>query len=81
MQVIITKYHGPGNSTGARISATSSNGARTYTPYDYSLDTINCHIIAAKNLVERLDWKQQEYAIGSLKKGYVFVPVIEKVKL
>lgn len=56
MQSIITKYHGPGNVRGARISATATGGIGRYYPYDHAV-TADCnHRFAAIRLAEELNW-------------------------
>ena len=75
MQTITTKYHGPTNTTGSRISATSTSGIKVYNSYDYSLGTMGNHKAAAQKLIDRLGWTKQRYAIGETKTGYVFVIV------
>lgn len=50
---IVTKYHGPGNVRGARMSARSSNGYFKITrPYPHNLQTGEaCHVWAAQQLI------------------------------
>jgi hypothetical protein len=56
MRAITTKYHGPTNYMGARISATATDSKRVYVPYDYSLTTEGAHAKAASKLMARLGW-------------------------
>ncbi len=50
MKAIITKYHGPSNFMGARISAKDEDGNRVSISYPYELDGSDCHYKAAKAL-------------------------------
>jgi hypothetical protein len=54
LQGIVTKYHGPTNSRGARISATSASGIRIFVPLDHGAR--NSHHEAALRLAAKLDW-------------------------
>jgi len=54
-QAIVTKYHGPTNTRGSRISATTAGG-RTYFPYDYSKSVQECHAEAARLAAARFGW-------------------------
>lgn len=58
-QAIVTKYHGPTNSTGARISATAYAG-RIYWHYDHALDAPENHRAAAIQLANRYGWLDDE---------------------
>jgi hypothetical protein len=52
-QAIITKYHGPTNTRGSRISAKAAAGSITV-PYEYGNN--NPHAIAAATLARKLEW-------------------------
>lgn len=55
MRAITTKYHGPTNTRGARISATCGyTGIRVYESYDDSLCQADAHAQAARKLICRL---------------------------
>ena len=58
-QAITTKYHGPTNTRGSRISATSASGIRVYMPYSYDLSVDECHEKAAEALCTKLGWTGQ----------------------
>ena len=58
-QAITTKYHGPTNTGGSRISATSASGIRVYVPYSYELSVDECHDQAAEALCTKLGWTGQ----------------------
>ena len=72
MQAITTKYHGPSNTRGSRISATSASGIRIYIPYPHELSGEEVHRKAAERLCEKLQWKGK-LACGGTKEGYAFV--------
>ena len=76
MQAIITKYHGPTNTRGSRISARCAAGSVTI-PFPYALNGQTAHRAAAEKLLEKLDWKTDSYGEllgGQLPSGdYVFV--------
>ena len=72
MQAIITKYHGPTNTRGSRISATAANGARCSIGHDSALNEDANHAAAAIKLCKRIGWKGA-LMCGSLPTGYVFV--------
>lgn len=70
MIAITTKYHGPTNTRGSRISATA-NGHRVTIPYDYSLNTEALHAAAAVALCRKMQWRGELIA-GGTASGYVF---------
>ena len=55
MQAIRTKYHGPTNTTGPRISAQCEAG-RIFVPYDYALNIDGNHRAACRLLIKKLGW-------------------------
>jgi hypothetical protein len=76
--IIITKYHGPTNTRGARISARIETLTR-YTkrvsvPFPYELSVFDAHAQAARALAERenLDLSQ-DFIVDSILGGYAFV--------
>jgi hypothetical protein len=72
-----TKYHGPGNVRGSRISARDEDGNRITISYPYELMTENAHTSAAVALCEKLGWSGT-LARGSIGTGYVFVWIDER---
>lgn len=73
MRTIATKYHGPTNCKGSKISATASGaGKRVYVSYDHALDIDGNHKAAALKLMKELNWHGQ-YIGGHTKDGMVFV--------
>ena len=71
-QTITTKYHGPTNTKGSRVSATTSSGVRIYRRVDNAYTVDENHFMAAEELKKKLEWKGIMHA-GGLKTGYVFV--------
>lgn len=54
--VIRTRYHGPTNTRGSRISATTVTGKRVYVPYDRALSSEDNHIAAARKAADLIAW-------------------------
>jgi hypothetical protein len=77
MQTIETRYHGPTDHRGARITATTTSGLRVTVPYDYSISAHENYAHAAKTLAKRLSWSLF-WLGGATQKGYVFVPRIDQ---
>lgn len=57
MQAIRTRYHGPTNTRGSRISAQCAAG-RLSVPYAHALDLTDNHRAAADALIAKLDWQR-----------------------
>lgn len=72
MKAITTKYHGPTNNRGSRISASDSDGNRVTISYPYELSGEAVHRAAADALCTKMNWAGK-LAGGSVKHGYVFV--------
>jgi hypothetical protein len=60
LQAIVTKYHGPTNHKGSRVSAKADAG-RIVIAWDYALNPDENHAAAARALADRLGWGE---AIG-----------------
>jgi len=79
LQAIETKKHGPTNTRGARIIATSASGERVTIGYPYELSGVDCHAKAAEALARKLEWIracdefEDRFVAGATQKGYVFV--------
>jgi hypothetical protein len=79
LQSIETKKHGPTDTRGSRISATTASGIRVTIGYPYELSGVDCHALAAETLARKLKWIDPEEAFssrwiaGGTKAGYVFV--------
>ena len=57
MKAILTRYHGPSNVRGARISASDSDKNRVSISYPHELNTDKAHALAAKTLCEKMNWR------------------------
>lgn len=83
MQAIQTKYHGPTNHRGSRITARCDAGSLTL-PYDYALNIEGNHIAAARELALKLSWLESgklSMHSGCLPDGtyaHVFVRMLEQ---
>ncbi len=55
MQSIITKYHGPTNVRGSRVSAKADAG-RIVLDWDHALNADNNHVRAAQALAVKFGW-------------------------
>ncbi len=72
MKAISTKYHGPTNTRGSRISANDSDGNRVSIPYPHELSGEDVHRKAAQTLCNKMNWPGKLVG-GAVKNGYVFV--------
>jgi hypothetical protein len=57
MQAITTKFHGPTDHKGARITARCDAGRITI-PYEYGASQDGAHDAAAQALIAKLDWNK-----------------------
>lgn len=64
MKAIITKYHGPTNTKGSRISATDDDGNRISISRESALSSEDCHKAAVVALCKKIGWR------GTLQGGY-----------
>lgn len=71
-QSIRTKYHGPSNYRGSRVSATSTSGHRLMLEWDDALNTDENHTAAAAALARKLGWPGDWHG-GATDEGYCFV--------
>jgi hypothetical protein len=70
---ITTRFHGPTNSRGSRITATSQAGRLTL-PYDHRYNADENHTLAARALAKKLEWRGHWYGGGLPNgRGYAFV--------
>lgn len=72
MKAIVTKYHGPTDTRGSRITASDEDGNRVTIGYPYELSGEAVHRAAAVALCAKMGWTGDLVA-GSLRTGYVFV--------
>lgn len=72
-QAIVTKYHGPSNSRGSRVTAKAQAGSVTVS-WDHALNSDANHAKAAEALAEKYGWSGT-LAGGALPSGdgYCFV--------
>ena len=72
MKAIVTKYHGPTDFKGSRISASDSDGNRVFISYPHELSGEAVHRLAADALCKKMGWTGKLVS-GWTKEGYVFV--------
>jgi len=72
MKAIVTKFHGPTDTKGSRISASDSDGNRVFLSKDHSLSDHEAHGKAARALLDKMGW-QGELIGGYVKDGMVWV--------
>ena len=72
MKAILTKYHGPTDTRGSRISATDSDGNRVSIPYPHELNSEEGHHKAAQALCDKMKWPGKLTG-GGTKNGYAWV--------
>jgi len=70
---IITRYHGPTNTIGARVSAHMVGARTTWIPYPHELSGLDVHAAAAAVQMARAGWPAGQFEVGELIGGYVFV--------
>jgi hypothetical protein len=76
MRAILCTYHGPTDSRGSRITA-SSDTCRVSVPYPHELSGQACYRVAAEALAKKMGWDTPSYGplLGAWLKAdqYVFV--------
>ena len=79
MQSITTKFIGPTNSRGSRVTAKTSGGERIILDWNDALGVEQNHVAAAMHLCKKLDWTDDTMVYGESPdgKGYTFVFVRE----
>ncbi len=73
MKAITTKYHGPTNTRGSRVSASDEDGNRVSLPYDHALNQDEMHDAAALALCAKMKWIGHDLMRGHQKQGNVYV--------
>lgn len=74
MIAIECKYHGPTDTRGSRITASTCNGQRVTISYPYELSGDEVYKAAADALVKKLGWGFEGKLVGGhVKDGMVFV--------
>jgi len=53
---IRTRYHGPTDTRGSRVSATTVTGKRVYVPWDHALSIDDNHNAAARKAADLIAW-------------------------
>jgi hypothetical protein len=77
MTLIKTKYLGPTNTTGSKISVTAYGiKHRIIEPYNHSIDSFENHRNAADKFAKLLNL-EGKYAVSSSKNGYTFALIDE----
>ncbi len=76
-KAIFTRYIGPTNFRGSRIKAHDQDGNQVTISYPDELDSDDAHALAARKLLEKMNWKGTYYA-GGTKEGRVFVCVSDE---
>lgn len=71
MRAIITKYHGPTNYRGSRISASAGDAGKVFISYPYDKSNEYCHYEAVKALCDKLGWDYPT-VWGGTETGYIF---------
>lgn len=74
VEAIITKYVGPTDRKGSRISAKVKGGERIMVPYRSDIDSYANHLHAATLLRDKLQWSGPLVG-GDIAGGYAFVIV------
>jgi len=80
MKAITTKYHGPGNVRGSRITASDDDGNRVVSSYDHALNSEGNHAAAARKLCQKMNWTGSLTG-GHIREGMVWVWDDEKNRL
>lgn len=75
MVAIVTKYHGPTDTRGSRISA-SATGHMVTVLWASDLDSEANHRAACKRLCDKLGWDEDRFYGGAMDDGrWAWVPV------
>jgi hypothetical protein len=72
MQAIVTKFHGPGNVRGSRVSARADAGSITV-GWNHSKNVGDNHAAAALALLQKLGWDGRWIGGGLPGSGFAFV--------
>lgn len=72
-KVIMTKYLGPTNFRGSRVTAFTSDGQRVTVGYDHSMSREDAHRKAAEALCEKYGWPADKLRCGGVHNGYAFM--------
>ena len=69
----VTRYHGPTDTIGARVSARMTGARTAWIPYPHELGGRDAHAAAAAVQMARAGWPVGRFEVGELNGGYVFV--------
>lgn len=75
LKAITTRYHGPTDRRGSRITATDSDESRpnrVTIPYNDELSSYEMHRFAARELMRKMGW-DNDIVTGHIKDGMVHV--------
>lgn len=78
MKAIVTKYHGPTDFRGSRISVDDGDGNKVFYAHQSALSSEANHRKAAIALCTKMNWHGR-LAEGHTKDGMVFVWVVDGV--
>ena len=70
---IVTRYHGPTNTRGARVSARMAGAPTAWIPCPHELRGLDVYAAAAAVQMARAGWPVGRFEVGELNGGYVFV--------
>lgn len=79
VRILVTRYHGPTNTRGSRVSARVPSGRRLTLSWDYSMGTEANHERVACELAEIMGWDPPTMA-GNLPgpdRVYVVAPKVQ----
>ena len=79
--VIFTKFHGPTNTRGARVSARVVDWGipPVFVSYDYALTVEGAHAAAVRALLDRIEINSENFRIQSIPGGFVFIQADARV--
>lgn len=70
-----TKFLGPTNTKGARVSVSAMGGGRKriYVHWDHALNSDENHQAAALEYLKQMGWADRKWVGGGTETGYVYV--------
>ena len=83
MKAIVTKYHGPGNVRGSRISASDCDHNKVILSVDNALGIEDNHDRAAWALCKKMGWTEHNLMRGGMPNGdivYVFDAHVNRLR-
>lgn len=72
--IVFTKYHGPSNVRGSRISAHAPGWdlPRVYVPYPHHKSGMDCHAEAVRALMKKAAINYERFRVDPIPGGYAF---------